>query len=162
MRELEGGRTAARQRFGRPSRPAFPNGLERPWIGKVTMTTPLEITFKGLDKSEAIETKVAERVAKLQKHFDRMTYARVVVAAPHKHAHKGKSYEIKIEIGIPGSQPLIVTHDSAVGHAHEDLKIAIRDAFDAAQRRLDDVADKKGRAARIERGRRRPQPQAIM
>ncbi len=103
MRELEIDGNVDPQRFGRPSRPAFPNGLERPWIGKVTMTTPLEITFKGLDKSDAIETKVAERVAKLEKHFDRMTYARVVVAAPHKHAHKGKSYEIKIEIGIPGS-----------------------------------------------------------
>ena len=126
------------------------------------MTTPLEITFKGLDKSEAIETKVAERVAKLEKHFDRMTHARVVVAAPHKHAHKGKNYEIKIEIGIPGTQPLIVRHTSAVGDAYEDLKIAIRDAFDAAQRRLDDVAERRGRAARSERGRRRPQPEAIM
>lgn len=120
------------------------------------MNTPLEISFKGLDKSEVIEAKIAERAAKLEKHFERMTHCRVVVAAPHKHSHKGKTYEIKIDIGIPGGAPLIVTHEAAVGHAQEDLKLALRDAFDAADRRLDDLVDKMNGAARAERGRRRP------
>ncbi|MFA5952854.1 MAG: HPF/RaiA family ribosome-associated protein [Hyphomicrobium sp.] len=120
------------------------------------MDTPLEVTFKGIQKSPAVEEKIIERAAKLEKHFDRMTHCRVVVAAPHKHAHKGKSYEIKIDIGIPGMAPLIVTHESAVGQAHEDLQIALRDAFEAAQRRLDDVVERINGAARLERGRRRP------
>ena len=120
------------------------------------MDTPLDITFKGLDKSDAVEGKIAERAAKLERHFDRMTHCRVVVAAPHKHSHKGKTYEIKIDIGIPGGAPLIITHESAVGDAQEDLQIALRDAFDAAQRRLDDVADRLNGAAKAERGRRRP------
>ncbi|MBN8911827.1 MAG: ribosome-associated translation inhibitor RaiA [Rhizobiales bacterium] len=120
------------------------------------MNTPLEISFKGLDKSPAIEAKIAERAAKLERHFERMTHCRVVVAAPHKHSHKGKTYEIKIDIGIPGAAPLIVTHESPVGQAQEDLKIALRDAFDAADRRLDDIIDRKNGAARAERGRRRP------
>lgn len=120
------------------------------------MNTPLEISFKGLDKSPAIEAKIAEKAAKLEKHFDRMTHCRVVVAAPHKHSHKGKTYEIKIDIGIPGTAPLIVTHESAVGQAQEDLKIALRDAFEAAGRRLDEVVEKMNGAARAERGRRRP------
>lgn len=123
------------------------------------MGTPLEITFKGLDKSDAVEAKIAERAAKLERHFERMTHCRVVVAAPHKHSHKGKTYEIKIDIGIPGGAPLIVSHDSAVGDAQEDLQIAIRDAFDTAQRRLDDVADRLNGAAKSERGRRRPSPE---
>lgn len=120
------------------------------------MNTPLEISFKGLDKSLAIEAKIAERAAKLEKHFDRMTHCRVVVAAPHKHPHKGKTYEIKIDIGIPGAAPLIVSHESSVGQAQEDLKIALRDAFDAAGRRLDELVEKMNGAARAERGRRRP------
>jgi putative sigma-54 modulation protein len=120
------------------------------------MNTPLEIAFKGLDKSPAIETKITERAARLEKHFDRMTHCRVVVAAPHKHSHKGKTYEIKIDIGIPGGAPLIVTHESAVGQAQEDLKIALRDAFDAADRRLIELVEKKNGASRAERSRRRP------
>lgn len=121
------------------------------------MNTPLEILFNGLDKSAAIEAKIAERAGKLEKLFDRMTYCRVVVAAPNKHHHKGKTYEVKIDIGIPGTAPLIVTHESAVGQAQEDLKIALRDAFDTAGRRLNEIANKKIHAARVERGRRRPQ-----
>ncbi|MBX9862137.1 MAG: HPF/RaiA family ribosome-associated protein [Hyphomicrobium sp.] len=120
------------------------------------MDTPLDISFKGLDRSTAIEAKIAERAARLEKHFDRMTHCRVVVAAPHKHSHKGKTYEIKIDIGIPGAAPLIVTHESPVGQAQEDLKIALRDAFDAADRRLDELVDKKNGASRAERSRRRP------
>jgi putative sigma-54 modulation protein len=122
------------------------------------MDTPLEISFKGLDKSRAIEAKIAEKAAKLEKVFDRMTHCRVVVSAPNKHAHKGKNYAIKIDIGIPDHAPLILTHESTVGHAQEDLQIAIRDAFDAAKRRLDEMADKLRDTAKAERGRRRPAP----
>ena len=121
------------------------------------MNTPLEISFKGLDKSDVIEAKIADRAAKLEKHFDRMTHCRVVVSAPNKHHHKGKTYEIKIDIGIPGAAPLLVSHEAAVGQAQEDLKIALRDAFDAADRRLHEIVDKMNRSARAERGRRRPQ-----
>lgn len=124
------------------------------------MNTPLEISFKGLDKSAVIEAKIADRAAKLEKHFDRMTHCRVVVAAPNKHHHKGKTYEIKIDIGIPGSAPLIVTHESSVGQAQEDLKIALRDAFDSADRRLHEIVDKMNGSSRAERGRRRPQKAA--
>jgi ribosome-associated translation inhibitor RaiA len=122
------------------------------------MNTPLEITFKGLDRSEAIETKIQEKTAKLEKVFDRMTHCRVVVAAPNKHHHKGKSYEIKIDIGIPDHAPLILSHESHVGDAQEDLQIALRDAFDAAKRRLDDIAERIKGSAKAERGRRRPAP----
>ena len=120
------------------------------------MNTPLEITFKGLDKSAAIEAKITEKAAKLEKVFNRMTHCRVVVAAPNKHAHKGKSYEIKIDIGIPDHAPLILSHESAVGDAQEDLQIALRDAFDAAKRRLEDIAERLKGSAKAERGRRRP------
>lgn len=122
------------------------------------MNTPLEITFKGLDRSAVIERKITEKAAKLEKVFDRMTHCRVVVAAPNKHAHKGKTYEIKIDIGIPDHAPLILTHEASVGHAQEDLQVAVRDAFDAAKRRLDEIAEKIHDTAKAERGRRRPAP----
>ncbi len=120
------------------------------------MNTPLEITFQGVEKSQAIEAKIAERAAKLEKHFDRITHLRVVVAAPHRHSHKGKIYQIKIEVGLPERAPLVIAHDPEVNHAHEDLLVAIRDAFDAARRRLDDSAARMSGTAKSERGRRRP------
>jgi ribosomal subunit interface protein len=122
------------------------------------MNKPLEITFQGVEKSDAIEAKIAEKAAKLEKHYDRITHFRVVVAAPHRHSNKGKIYQIKIEIGLPDRAPVILTHEPEVNHAHEDLLVAIRDAFDAARRRLDDTAAKMSGTAKAERGRRRPSP----
>lgn len=122
------------------------------------MDKPLEIAFQGMEKSRALEAKIAERVVRLEKHFDRITHTRVVVAAPHRHSQKGKIYQIKIEIGIPDHAPLVITHEPVVSHANQDLQTAIRDAFDAARRSLDDMAEKISGTAKAERGRRKPSP----
>jgi putative sigma-54 modulation protein len=122
------------------------------------MNKPLEITFQGVEKSATIEAKIAEKAAKLEKHFGRLTHIRVVVAAPHRHSHKGKIYQIKIEVGIPDRSPLVITHEPDVSHASEDLPTAIRDAFEAALRRLNDTVGRMTESAKIERGRRKPAP----
>lgn len=122
------------------------------------MTKPLEISFQGVEKSEAIEAMIAERAAKLEKHFGRLTSIRVVVAAPHRHSHKGKIYQIKIEAGLPERPPVVVSHEPETSHANQDLPTAIRDAFEAAARSLDDKAARITGTAKAERGRRRPSP----
>lgn len=120
------------------------------------MTATVEITFHGVEKSEAIETRIAEKVAALETHFSRMTSCRVVVEAPHRRSHKGKIYHVKVEVGVPGHAPIVVSNDREENHAHEDVYVALRDAFAAARRRLDDVAARMGGQAKSERGRRRP------
>jgi putative sigma-54 modulation protein len=120
------------------------------------MLAPLEISFKGLESSRAVENKIAERATRLEKHFDRITHLRVVVAAPNKLAHKGQHYQIKLEISVPGSPPVIISEDPAGNNPQTDLLIAIRDAFETAERKLDQISDKKMAGARSERGRRRP------
>jgi ribosome-associated translation inhibitor RaiA len=121
------------------------------------MDTPLEIHFHGIDKSEAIEQRVREKVAKLAKHFDRITRCRVVLEVPHRSPQKPKVYQIKIELGMPGRRPVVVSHEREGSHASEELGLAIRGAFEAALRKVDGVRSKIGQRARLERGRRRPQ-----
>jgi putative sigma-54 modulation protein len=124
------------------------------------MTTPLEIHFHGLEKSDAIETRVRDKVAKLQRHFDRMSACRVVLEAPHRSTAKAKVYQVKIEISVPGQQPIIVSHEREGANGQEDLGLAVRDAFEVATRRIDDVAAKLSSRTKQERGRRRPAPLA--
>ena len=121
------------------------------------MHTPVEIHFHGIEKSEAIEERVLEKVAKLEKHFGRMTRCRVVLEAPHRSPQKPKVFQIKIEISLPRRQPIVVCHEREGSHAHEELPLAIRDAFEAALRRIDDVGGKIVARPKLERGRRRPQ-----
>jgi ribosome-associated translation inhibitor RaiA len=122
------------------------------------MNTPLEIHFHGIDKSEAVEQRVREKVAKLAKHFDRITRCRVVLEVPHRSPQKPKVYQIKIEVGIPRRKPIVVTHERIGSHANEELGLAIRDAFEAALRKLDGTAARVTQRAKLERGRRRPRP----
>ena len=121
------------------------------------MDTAIEVHFHGIEKSEAIEKKVREKVTKLAKHFGAMTRCRVVLEAPHRSPEKPKNFQIKIEISLPRRRPIVVRHEREGSHAHEELPLAIRDAFEAALRRLDDLGCKSVRVKQ-ERGRRRPQP----
>jgi len=119
------------------------------------MHTPVEIHFHGIEKSTAVEERVREKVSKLDKHFGRMTRCRVVLEAPHRNPQKPKAYQIKIEISLPRRRPIVVCHERAGAHANEELPLAIRDAFEAALRKIDDIGGKLTRT-KLERGRRRP------
>lgn len=120
------------------------------------MATQVEVHFHGIEKSEAVEQRVREKVAKLKKHFTQMTSCRVAVEAPQRTADRPKVYQIKIEIGVPRRAPVIVSHERTGGHANEDLPLAIREAFQAALRKVDGMSAKINQRSRIERGRRRP------
>lgn len=120
------------------------------------MSTPVEITFNGVEKSEAIEARIAEKVTALERRFARMTHCRVVVEAPHRRSRLGKVFHVHIEIGVPGRAPLVVKSDREKNHEHEDLSVAIRDAFEAARRLLDEKAARLAEGSKTARGRRRP------
>jgi ribosomal subunit interface protein len=105
------------------------------------MKLPLEITFRNVSRTDALEERIRVKAAKLDRFFDRITGCRVVVEAPHKSHNKGNTYYVRIEVSVPGDE-LIVSRDPQ-DHDHEDLQIAVRDAFAAAQRRLQSYAQKR-------------------
>lgn len=105
------------------------------------MQVPLQITFRDIPPSEAIEAAIREKAQKLERYFDRIIGMRVIIEAPHKHHHKGKLYEISIDITIPGYE-IVVSKDNHDKHEHEDIYVSIRDAFAAAQRKLEAYAAK--------------------
>jgi ribosomal subunit interface protein len=98
---------------------------------------PLQITFDGMDPSPAIEARIREKAAKLEHFHDRIIGCKVVIEAPHRHHHKGKLYNVRIDISVPGKD-VFVDHSGPLNHAHEDVYVAIRDAFNAAGRQLED------------------------
>ena len=106
------------------------------------MQLPIEVTFRGMDSSEAMEAKIRERAEKLERYHHQIMSCRVVVEAPHKHHHKGKIYHVSLDVTVPGSE-LVVNRDPGDNHAHEDAYVAIRDAFDAMERKLQSFARKK-------------------
>lgn len=105
------------------------------------MQIPLQISFRNMDPSPAVEARIREKAAKLERFHDRIIGCTVVVEAPHRHHHKGKLYDVRIEISLPGKN-IVIDRAKPINHAHEDVYVALRDAFDAAVRRLEDQARK--------------------
>ena len=119
-------------------------------------TLPMQVTFRQMDPSPAVEDAIAKRVEKLDHHHERITSCRVVVHAPHRHHHKGKLYAISVDLTVPGGE-IAVNRSAAENHAHEDVYVAIRDAFDAVERQL---ADFQRRQRGEVKGRVRPSLEA--
>ena len=101
------------------------------------MQTPLQITFRNMETSPAVEVKVRERVAELEHFHDRIIGCRVVIEAPSQRHREGGLYHIRVDLKVPGRE-IVVKRDPPEHHAHEDIHVAVRDCFDAVRRQLED------------------------
>lgn len=120
------------------------------------MQSPLEITFHGVERSEAVEQRIRQKFKRIEAHFERITHARVAIEAPQRRTPLPKFFHVRIDIGIAGKKPIVVHHEPDDEHAHTDVMLAIRDAFSAAQRQVDELASRLEHKARHEKVRRRP------
>jgi ribosomal subunit interface protein len=96
------------------------------------MQLPIQITFRGMANSAALEDAVRERASKLE-HFHRHVMScRAVIETAARHKHQGKEFVVRLDIKVAGGEIAINREHS------EDPFIAVRDAFDAARRKLED------------------------
>jgi len=101
------------------------------------MEIPLQIFFHGIPPSEAVEARIREKVQKLERFHSHIISCRVAVESEHHHQHKGHQYHVRIDIVTP-QREIVVSREHHDKHAHEDVYVAVRDAFDAASRQLED------------------------
>ena len=109
------------------------------------MDVPLEIAFHNLESSTAVETRVRERVAKLEKLFPRLVAFRVVVEAPHRQHQKGNIFRVRIEMSVPGDDLVVSKEPNRAQErfADPDVYVVLKDAFDTAERMLKDYKGKQ-------------------
>ena len=112
------------------------------------MQFPLQITFRHMDSSEAVAARIRERAGELERFFDRIMSCRVVVECRHPRHHQGNLFRIRVDLKVPGRE-IAVGRDPAAHHAHEDVYVAIRDAFDAARRLLEDHVRERRREVKL-------------
>jgi ribosomal subunit interface protein len=108
------------------------------------MISDTQVLFRNIDHSDAVQEAVLKRVEKLERFSDQIHSMRVILESPHNNHHKGKVYHVGVEALIP-NHDIVVSHDQHDKHEHEDIYVAIRDAFNAVERRLKAVAGKQRR-----------------
>ena len=116
------------------------------------METQLQIAFRNMERSDAIVQKITERAAKLDTSYDGIIGCRVTVELQHKHHRSGNHYQVRVDLRVPGAE-LVVNREPGEHHAYTDVYVALRDAFDTAQRQLDEsVRRRRGEVKRHEAG----------
>jgi len=99
------------------------------------MQIPLEIRFRNMDPSPAVETAIRKKVEKLERYGEHILNCSVTVEVPHKHQAKGTLYRVVVDIRVPGGE-IVASRDPGQDQAHEDIYVALRDSFKAARRQL--------------------------
>lgn len=106
------------------------------------MQVPIELSFHGCDHSDALEVDIQAHVAKIEEYYGRIMSCRVVVELPHKSHAQGKLFHINIDMSLPGAGH--VNHnDRGKNPAHEDVHVAVRDAFNAIEHQVKRIVGKR-------------------
>lgn len=106
------------------------------------MIIPVQITFHGMDPDPKIEDLVRKHSASLDRFDDRITACRVAIERPHRHHHSGGHVHVRIDVIVPGGE-IVVNRDPAEHAASVDAGVAVREAFHAARRQLQDLVRRR-------------------
>lgn len=113
------------------------------------MSIPLQISFRNLKPSSVTEEMIEKKAAKLEQFYDRITGIEVQVEQPHRSQLKGRRYNVRITISVPGSS-LVVSRQSGDEEAEANVASAVNNAFRAARRELQEYAESQREIRRAE------------
>lgn len=97
----------------------------------------VQIAFKDMPHSDALERHIRERAARLAHFHPHIVSCHVSVEMPHKHHQQGRLFNLRIDLRVPGGE-IVVNRDHG-----EDVYVALRDAFDAATREIEEFLQRR-------------------
>ena len=103
------------------------------------MRLPLQIAFRHVDPSPSVEDRIREYAGELDRFFDQIMSCRVAVERQHRRHHQGNLFRVRLDITVPGRE-IVVGRESKPRRSHQDISVAIHDAFAAARRQIEDHA----------------------
>jgi cold shock CspA family protein/ribosome-associated translation inhibitor RaiA len=134
------------------------------------MILPVQVTFRNMPHSDAIEAYIREKAEGLDRYYSHIMSCRVIVEVPHRHRRQGPHSHVRIDLAVPGGEIVIkreptlhaaqqdtgaeeCTKCMEVERSHKHLKVAIREAFDTARRKLQDYARRQRADVKTHAGR---------
>jgi ribosome-associated translation inhibitor RaiA len=107
-----------------------------------SMQIPVEIHYRDVEKTDAIDRLVRRKVDKLDRLFDSLISCRVAIERPQK-PREGKSpYRVRIEVTAPPGHDLVVRREPGESPSYESLRTLLVGAFKAMR---DQLASLRGR-----------------
>jgi hypothetical protein len=130
------------------------------------------VTFRGIPNSAALESDIRARIARLERFCPDIISTQVLVELGERHHRSGRRWRVRLDVGVPGEH-IIVTNDAMLrpdvraravettrkqdqsDAGHKFAKVAVRESFEVARRRLQDYSRTR-RRGKVEAARRRP------
>ena len=107
------------------------------------MQGPIEMNFKGVQKTKSIENLIFEKVAKLEQICSHIVSCRVTIEIANSHQRMGSPFRVNIDMTVSPGHELVVKHKSTDGDMHDSLPKVLRDVFNAASRRLREIVQRQ-------------------
>ncbi len=112
------------------------------------MQMPVEVSYRNIPKEEEVDLLIQEKIRKLDEMFPGIVSCRIAIEKPQEHQRSGRAYRVRLEIKAPRNHTIVVTRPSGEGDMHESLDMVIRQAFEAARRRMQAFAERRRRAVK--------------
>lgn len=107
------------------------------------MEIPLELTFRGLDRTEEREDLIRQKVAKLEQVCDTITSCRVIVERAQESQQTGAPLNLHITVRVPRHNEVLINQKMDADQAADPFGRLVRDAFQATQRKLQEVTERQ-------------------
>ncbi|MEM8505383.1 MAG: HPF/RaiA family ribosome-associated protein [Cyanobacteria bacterium P01_D01_bin.1] len=107
------------------------------------MRVPPEISYRGVNKTEALENLVSEKIARLEKFYREISSCHLSIEKVHDHPESGSPYRVRLDITVPEDREVVVDKSPDTGKQYEPLDAIIRDAFDIADRQLKELNEQQ-------------------
>lgn len=95
------------------------------------MPVPLEIVFHAMDRSESMEARVRDRVARLERHADNMVACRIVFEGQRS------LIRVSLKINLPGKE-IVVKREQQRHESKGDTQQVVGTVFDIAERQIEE------------------------
>ncbi|MEN6626364.1 MAG: HPF/RaiA family ribosome-associated protein [Candidatus Sumerlaeia bacterium] len=102
------------------------------------MKIPLEVSYRDVEKTEQIEELIRQKTEKLERVCGYLVSCRVAV----EHPQKEHRYRVRIDMRVPPNHELVVKSDPEPDNIHLALDTVLRQTFDMARRRLQNLVDR--------------------
>lgn len=113
------------------------------------MQLPLVISYRGVEKTDAVENLIRQKASRLDRFCDHITSCRVSVEKRQVHQRRGNPYRVRINMTVPPKHDLVAEYGDTQGDIHTSLEQVIRETFDAAGRQLSKLTDKQNREVKV-------------
>lgn len=102
-----------------------------------------EISYRGVQKTDALESLIAEKIDKMATFYTEISSCHIAIEKAHDHPESGSPYRVRLDITVPEDREIVVDKSPDKGVQYPPLEAVIREAFDIANRQLNELNEQQ-------------------